>query len=217
MSRYYQLELEISGIAPESGQKILDAIKPEWDWGDHFDLDVDTGIISAIGVGALYSSDTEDDKMEDLSKVIWTANGGFCPVAGRFLLLDGAPEFEYEVDDYDRIMKGETERDITPIRAVEEIRKAGDKPSKKVLIDGQVAFSSDYCPRCGVYTEFDIHQISVDGLEYCGNCHAEKFTRICSRCSQRIIDADLADKVDGDLYCFDCYEKRVPPVYGEVL
>jgi hypothetical protein len=103
MSRGYEIRLEVSGVVPHKGPAIVAALSPLWDWSGGLKCGDNT--ISAASMDDLPWGITEEVKMEEICRAIWTANSAYCDIAIEFLAFDPELAWELKREDYERIMK----------------------------------------------------------------------------------------------------------------
>lgn len=114
MFRLYEMCVEVSGFNPEKKDAIINEANEEWpnfdgDWFDPQETNPDADAsLSSHGEDCLCGGETEEEFTDRLSRAIWKANGGFCPVSVVATNLEYIPCERHDrgEDDYDRIMEG---------------------------------------------------------------------------------------------------------------
>ena len=104
MSRYYEMMITVSNLAPDRKDAIEEAARAEWDFGDCYEGE---GSMTLSGRGSLGGGESEDQFAERITKAIWQANGHFCAVEVTATYLESLPYETYQLDkdDYDRLKK----------------------------------------------------------------------------------------------------------------
>jgi hypothetical protein len=102
MSRWYGMNVTISGFVPERIEAIKRAASEEWEFADW--SDGDTGEVASYAEDHLCGGETEEEFTVRLTHAVWQANGAYCDVSVNATYLEELP---YEVhaldeDDYDR-------------------------------------------------------------------------------------------------------------------
>ena len=108
MSRYYEMDVEILGHAPEKEDQIKMAAEEEWpfrDWWSTGEGDIHASAQSTLGGG-----ESEEQFTERLSVAIWRANGSFCEVMVNATYLEDLPFETHTLDesDYARLIEANT-------------------------------------------------------------------------------------------------------------
>jgi len=106
VSRFYEMNVYITGFNPEQAAEIEEAIGEEWEW----EPEEQNEVIHASGESDLCGGESAEEFAERVSKAAWEANGGFCKVAVRATSLEDLPCNTYELseDYYKRITAKET-------------------------------------------------------------------------------------------------------------
>lgn len=106
MSRFYEMNVEITGFDPKQTAEIEEAIGEEWEW----EPEDQNSVIHATGQSDLCGGESAEEFAERVSKAAWEANGGFCKVNIRATDLENLPSEKHELseDYYKRIMAKET-------------------------------------------------------------------------------------------------------------
>ncbi len=104
MSRYYRMQVEISGYQPGRIDAIKTASEKEWSFTDLYEQR--DGTLTASGEESLYGGESEEEFTERLSLAIWKANGEFCQVTVDAYCLEELPYDTHclDEDDYKRLM-----------------------------------------------------------------------------------------------------------------
>lgn len=103
MSRYYGMNVTISGYNRQLAEAIRSAACDEWpfeEWTDTGDQ------ISAYAEDNLCGGKTEEEFTERLSVAVWRANGAYCEVTVDTTYLEALPYATHCLgeDDYTRLM-----------------------------------------------------------------------------------------------------------------
>ena len=104
MSRFYEMAMEVSGIAKGKNQKIHHAVEEEWAV-ELFDFRKQSA--SFVGQGSLSGGESEDEFAERVAHSIWKANGAYCKVQVKATYLEELP-FEmhaFDHKDYERFRR----------------------------------------------------------------------------------------------------------------
>lgn len=109
MSRYYEMDIEVSGIVPDKMDEILDVIRDEWNIDDVYEQS-DT-CLNVIGRSTLSGGETEEEFSRRLSQEIWRVNGQFCKVIVRATYLEELPYETYTFDQAEYDVWGDKEPD----------------------------------------------------------------------------------------------------------
>ena len=109
MSRYYDMAINIHGHRSERMEEIRDAADEEWAWDN---WEARNGDLHARGESSLAGGETEDEFVDRLAAVVWTANGAYCEVEITATFLDDPPKEihtrdENDYDDWVASTKGE--------------------------------------------------------------------------------------------------------------
>jgi hypothetical protein len=78
MSRYYEMNVQISGFNKDKKDTIVEAAREEWDGFE--DWEEQNTELHSIGDGNLCGGESEEDFQDRLNKAIVKANGGPCKV-----------------------------------------------------------------------------------------------------------------------------------------
>lgn len=116
MSRYYEMKLEIAGFDESRKEAIQQACFEEWSFeqSDWFCFERHTDgmrCMEATAQGNLCGGEDEGEFASRISKVIWKANGAFCPVTVNAVYMEDLPYESYTMDedDYAKAMEVENE------------------------------------------------------------------------------------------------------------
>ena len=103
MSRYYEMMITISDMAPDRKDAVEAAARAEWDFGDCYEGE---GCMTLSGNGQLGGGESEDEFAQRITRAIWQANGQFCSVEVCATYLESLPCETYQLDksDYDRLL-----------------------------------------------------------------------------------------------------------------
>ena len=106
MSRYYEMKIEIEEFDESKKDAIQQACFEEWSFeaGEWFCFERHTDEVrcmEASAQGNLCGGEEEGEFAERISKVIWKANGAFCPVTVKAIYLDELPYESYTMDEED--------------------------------------------------------------------------------------------------------------------
>ena len=103
MSRFFRMELDISGHVPQNLDAIKKAAAEEWPFEDWREF---AGAWTSSAEGYLCGGEGDEEFAERLSKAIWLANGTFCEVQVRAFFLEELPveSYSFGKDDYLRLM-----------------------------------------------------------------------------------------------------------------
>ena len=103
MSRYYEMMITISDMAPDRKDAVEAAARAEWDFGDCYE---GAGCMTLSGDGRLGGGESEDEFATRITRAIWQANGQFCAVEVSATYLESLPCETYQLDksDYDRLL-----------------------------------------------------------------------------------------------------------------
>ena len=113
MSRFYQMNVEISGYAPEKAEEIQAAAEAEWPFQEWWCGREEPGeTMRASAQDNLCAGESEEEFTEHLSLAVWRANGGYCSVTVDATYLDNLPYETHTLErsDYDRLIQGNTGR-----------------------------------------------------------------------------------------------------------
>ena len=104
MSRYYEMMITISDMAPDRKDAIEEAARAEWDFGDCYEGE---GSMTLSGRDSLCGGKAGADFAGQITKAIWQANGQFCAVEVSATDLENAPceQYQLDKDDYDRLQE----------------------------------------------------------------------------------------------------------------
>lgn len=103
MSRFYNMQIQISKFNKNRIKQITEACADEWSFDE---LDIykakTNSILSGEAEGYLGGGETEEEFTDRISEAIWKANKGYCPVSVTATYLEDMP---YEIherlyDDY---------------------------------------------------------------------------------------------------------------------
>ena len=102
MSRAYQMNITINDALGDRHKSIRDAVQQEWQIDDWF---VANGEIYVEGASSLVGGETEDEFADRLSKAIWRANEGYCPVMVVAINLEDLPHETHlrDEEDFERL------------------------------------------------------------------------------------------------------------------
>jgi hypothetical protein len=108
MSRYYEMDVEILGHAPEKEDQIKTAAEEEWPFGDWWSTG--EGDIHASAQSTLSGGESEEQFTERLSVAVWRADRSFCEVMVNATYLEDLPYETHTLDenDYARLMAANT-------------------------------------------------------------------------------------------------------------
>ncbi len=106
MSRYYEMKIEIEGFDESKKDAIQQACLEEWsfekdDWFCFERQSDDMRCMEAVTQGHLCGGEDEDEFSDRISKVIWKANGAFCPITVNALNMEATPYEAYTKDEED--------------------------------------------------------------------------------------------------------------------
>jgi len=98
MSRYYEIDLTVTGYAIERTDDIESAVGELWPFDDWWRSKPEDEIaaISAGGSGNLGGGVSPEAFAEILAKVIWEKNGGFCAIEITVTFVEQAPHETYK-------------------------------------------------------------------------------------------------------------------------
>ena len=110
MSRFYGMNVTVSGHSKEKTKEIVAALTNEWPslWeGLENCLKADDEELSAYGEDQLCGGESEDEFSARVAKAVWTANGKYCRVVVRCTYLEDIPCERYTFDEknYAEIME----------------------------------------------------------------------------------------------------------------
>lgn len=113
MSRFYNMNVEISGHDADKTAAIKDAATREWEFND---WDVYDGKLTANADGSLCGGETEKQFAERLSVAVWAANGKFCNVSIDATYLENLPceTYSLDEDDFERLKAESGNKDCAP-------------------------------------------------------------------------------------------------------
>jgi hypothetical protein len=103
MSRYYGMNVTISGHKPECAKAIREAAAEEWPFEEWSDFDEH---LSAYGEDNLCGGETEEQFTERLTLAIWQANDAYCEVSVDATYLESLPYETHSLNeaDYERLV-----------------------------------------------------------------------------------------------------------------
>lgn len=109
MSRYYGMNVTISGYNQQNAEAIMDAAKGEWPFAEWFDSDDQ---ITAYAENNLCGGETEEQFTERITVAIWRANGAYCEVSVDATYLESLPYETHSLDedDYARLIGGKSNK-----------------------------------------------------------------------------------------------------------
>lgn len=103
MSRFYEMQVEITGFNPDTKEKIIEACCREWPFEPE-DLAYDpgnNGKMWALAQDNLCGGESEDEFVERLRHAVWAANGAYCQVEIQATYLEDQPREIYSSDEND--------------------------------------------------------------------------------------------------------------------
>ena len=103
MSRYYGMNVTISGHKPEAAKAIRGAAAGEWPFDEWTDYDDQ---LTAYGEDNLCGGETEEQFTERITVALWRANGAYCEVTVDATYLESLPYETHSLDqaDYARLI-----------------------------------------------------------------------------------------------------------------
>jgi hypothetical protein len=104
MSRFFRMEVTVSGHVPLHLDAIKKAAEEEWPFEDWHES---AGTWTSYAEGYLCGGECDEEFAERLSKAVWRANGAFCEVQVRAFFLKELPVESHSLskDDYVRLME----------------------------------------------------------------------------------------------------------------
>ena len=110
MSRFYGMNVTVSGHSKLKAKEIVAALAEEWpslQEGLENCLKADDDELSAYGEDRLCGGESEDEFSARVAKAVWTANGKYCRVVVRCTYLEDIPceRYAFEEDSYAEIME----------------------------------------------------------------------------------------------------------------
>lgn len=111
MSRFYEMAIDVFGIAQGKNKKIHHAVEKEWTI-EHFDFR--KGSATFVGQGNLSGGESEDEFAERVAHSIWKANGAYCKVQVKATYLEELP---FEIHSFDRKDYERFRRAVKPNRS----------------------------------------------------------------------------------------------------
>ena len=108
MSRFYGMNVEISGHDPERAEAIKRAAKDLWSFLEGW-ADILEGVLTAYAEDFLTGGETEEQFAHRLIQAVWRANGSYCDVTVKATYLENLPCEDYllDKDAYEQWLKGE--------------------------------------------------------------------------------------------------------------
>ncbi|GEM_PF-1558989 len=100
MSRYYLMSVEVHKPNPACVHDVEIAAKNEWPFNEWNWSEADK-LMSSYAESSLSGGEGEDEFADRLTKAIWKANGGYCPVLVYAACLDDLPINFYELKKED--------------------------------------------------------------------------------------------------------------------
>lgn len=106
MSRCYLMSVEVRKPKPSRLRDIEIAAEQEWPFTEWIWFESQK-LNSSYAEGPLCGGETEKEFSHRLTKAIWKANGGYCPVKVSATCLNEIPQNEYELTraDYSKWSK----------------------------------------------------------------------------------------------------------------
>lgn len=106
MSRFYEMRVTVEGFDEPRKEAIQQACLEEWsfeadDWFCFERHTDDVRCMEASAQGNLCGGEGEDEFARRISKVIWKANGAFCPVTVKAVYMEELPYETYTMDEED--------------------------------------------------------------------------------------------------------------------
>lgn len=103
MSRYYQMDVEITKCDLSRKEKIIEAANDEWDFEDWYADEY----LGASGRSNLCGGESEEEFVVRLSRAVWKANGAYCPVRVTATYLEDLPTEQHllKEDEYEQAKK----------------------------------------------------------------------------------------------------------------
>lgn len=102
MSRFYEMNVKITGLNKERKEEIEYAAEKEWNFSDWFLFDepsIEPPQLSAGGQSNLSGGMSEEEFSQVLTEAIWKANKAFCKVQVTATYLEELPYETYELDE----------------------------------------------------------------------------------------------------------------------
>jgi len=101
MSICYRLVVEVEGVTADRQGAVIEAVGGEWEFNTDYP-DPEEGTIRFTGYADLPACAAPRAFAGEISRAIWRANGGYCPVRVDATREDEDPgdEFEFGEDDY---------------------------------------------------------------------------------------------------------------------
>ena len=108
MSRFYGMDVTVSGHNKERAEEIAAALTKEWPTlQEDFESCLNEEELNAYGEGYLLGGESENEFAERVAKAVWTANGRCCQVAVHCTYLEELPQdvYYFDEDNYAAIME----------------------------------------------------------------------------------------------------------------
>jgi hypothetical protein len=104
MSRFFKMEVVISGHVLRKLDAIKKAAEEEWPFEDWRES---ANTWTSYAEGDLCGGESDEEFAERLSKAVWRTNGAFCDVQVRAFFLEELPveSYSFGKEDYVRLMK----------------------------------------------------------------------------------------------------------------